>query len=84
MRERKPIEEILYAVFEVVLAILMLIIFLFILITHGEVKALLDLMFGFGILMNVLSGVYCRYRGKQKLAVASIGVAAICLIFIFI
>ncbi|MDO4805102.1 MAG: hypothetical protein Q4A32_09830 [Lachnospiraceae bacterium] len=84
MRERKPIEEIIYAVFEVVLAILMLVIFLFILITHGQVEALIDLMFVFGILMNVLSGAFNHYKGRKRLAALHIGIAAVCLVFIII
>lgn len=84
MRERRPIEEILYAVFEVVLTVLMLIIFLFILITHGEEEALIDLMFMFGILVNVLSGVFNRYKGRKKLAMVHFVVSIVCLVFIIL
>ena len=84
MRERKPLEEIIYTIVEIALTLLMLVIFLFVLITHGEVVSLIDLLFVFGILMNVLAGAYSHYRGNRALAVLHfvIGVACFAVIIL--
>ena len=84
MRERKPIEEIIYSIVEMILTVVMLIIFLFILLTHGEETALIDLMFVFGILLNVLVAAYFHYKTQKRAAAVHFIYAAICLILIFL
>ena len=84
MRDGTPFEEVVYEIFEIVLTVLMTILFLFVLITHGEEKALIDLTFVFGILMNVLAGVFSIYKGRRKQATVHIVLALLCLVVIFL
>ena len=84
MRDGKPIEEVIYEVVEIVLALLMLVLFLFVLITNGEEPALIDLTFMFGILMNVLAGVFSFYKGQRRLAALPIVLAVLCLVVIIL
>ena len=58
--------------------------FLFVLITNGEEPALIDLTFMFGILMNVLAGVFSFYKGQRRLAALPIVLAVLCLVVIIL
>jgi len=84
MRERKPLEEVIYEIVEIVLTILLIILFLFVLVTHGKVVPLIDLTFAFGILMNVLAAVFSNYKGRKKLAALHVILAGACLAVILI
>lgn len=84
MRERKPIEEIIFAIFEVVLTGVMTVIFLVMLVTHGEVPALITLVLVFGILLNVLAGAYSFYKGYKSMGRLLLLLAVACLIVILL
>ena len=84
MRDGKPIEEVIYEIVEIVLALLLVVLFLFVLITNGEEPALIDLTFMFGILMNVLAGVFSFYKGQRRLAVLPSVLAVLCLVVIIL
>ena len=84
MRERKPIEEIIFAIFEMVLTVVMTVIFLVVLVTDGEVPALITLVLVFGILLNVLASAYSFYKGYKIIARLMLLLAVACLVVILL